>query len=89
MNVFEPLLDTGTLTYHPDGSTSIVYRDDRGTVVRTVNEKARMPDPDGPLHFFDVSPDDNTPWGLWKKARNAFANKALSLRGKKLKGMAK
>lgn len=87
MNILEPLLDTGTLTYYPDGSTLIVYKDDQGTVVKTVKEKVKMPDPDGPLHFFDVDPADMTAWGLWKKARNALANKAMSMRGKKLKGM--
>lgn len=80
---------TGRLVFLPDGRTDVYYHNEAGDLLDSRIEKAKMPDPDGPLHFFNVADDDQTPWGLWKKARNKLADKALSLRGKKLTGMPK
>lgn len=80
---------TVKLVYRPDGRTEFYYHNEAGDLLHSRVETPKMPDPDGNLHFFFVESDDMTPWGLWRKARNKLADKALAQRGKKLKGMPK
>lgn len=76
--------DSTRITYLPNGDCEIVVHRD-GVELSKKLDKAKMPVPEGNIHFYDVDKDDTSAWGLWAKARNKLADKAVSLRGKNKK----